>query len=195
VASETDTWDCQGVKKMQEIEKKYLLSEGGEYFITDEQLARIGYRNINDLLAETFRGVSMTTSGYLPLEEGRELAEELGFTIDFELGEARLRHKAGRYFFAVKSNGSLERTELEKEVSKEYFERHFGKIDGKVEKSRLKKPFQGYTLEIDVYMDRPLIVAEIEVPTQEEAEKLPVLGKEITEDQRYKNKNLSREKK
>ena len=49
-----------------------------------------------------------------------------------------------------------------------------------------------YTVEFDVYTDRDLIVAEIEVPSLDMLASLPVLGKDVTEDKRYKNKNLAR---
>ena len=58
---------------------------------------------------------------------------------------------------------------------------------------RLGVPYEHYIAEIDVYTDRQdLVIAEVEVPTKEIAYGLPALGKDITHDENYKNKNLAR---
>ena len=53
-------------------------------------------------------------------------------------------------------------------------------------------PFEGHTAEIDVYTNRDLIVAEVEVPTLKDAEKLSPLGKDVTTDKKYKNRSLAK---
>ena len=130
--------------------------------------------------------------GYRPLGAGTELSDRLGMNVDFTPSEARLRDKAGTLYFTLKGTGGLSRSELEVEVKQNVFNEFWGKTDGRrVEKVRLNVPFKVYTAEIDVYTDRDLVVVEVEVPTVEEANKLPPLGKDVTSDKSYKNKNLA----
>ena len=56
---------------------------------------------------------------------------------------------------------------------------------------RIKHPTQGLEAEIDFYLDRDLVTAEVECPSIEIAEGLCPIGKDITEDKTYKNKNLA----
>ena len=57
---------------------------------------------------------------------------------------------------------------------------------------RIKKSYKNYVIDFDVYMDRNLITAEIEVPNLEEADKLVPLGKDVTDDPKYKAINLAK---
>ncbi|MBI4151484.1 hypothetical protein HY496_00810 [Candidatus Woesearchaeota archaeon] len=174
-----------------EIEKKYLLSEKGIDFSTDA-LSPI-YASIDQLTEDVLKRGKSIRQGYLPLTAGLELGAILKLDIPFEPCEARLRDKAKTFYFTIKGDGGLARSELEAEIDQTIFEAWWPQTEGKrVEKVRLSKPYQRYCLEIDVYTDRDLIVAEVEVPTREEAEKLVPLGKDITEERRYKNKTLAK---
>ena len=62
----------------------------------------------------------------------------------------------------------------------------------RVKKVRGKITYWGHTLEIDVYLDRDLIVAEIEVRNLSDIANLIPLGKYITNYPTYKNKNLAK---
>lgn len=178
-----------------EIEKKYLLWENGIDYTTPA-LKQI-YQTIEDLKRNITEKGQKIKQGYLPIETGEEICDKIGITVDFTPKEARLRDKAGNYYFTMKGEGEIERNELDEAITKEVFETYWPKTKGKrVEKIRLTQPYKTndleHKLEIDMYTDRDLIVAEIEAKTKEETEKIPKLGKDVTEDQRYKNKNLTK---
>jgi adenylate cyclase len=78
------------------------------------------------------------------------------------------------------------------------FERLFQKAEGKtIEKTRYEIPYGGHTIELDIYRGEleGLRVAEIEFESEKESMgfKPPKwFGEEVTENERYKNKNLSK---
>jgi len=79
--------------------------------------------------------------------------------------------------------------EIDKELFLEYWEHTEGK---RVEKIRYEMQYLGNTVEIDYFTDRDLILAEIEVASEEDANSLEPLGKDVTLDKKYKNANLAR---
>ncbi len=175
----------------QEIEKKYLIKEEDANFVS-ESLFQM-YDSLQALKSDVLQNGKSIRQGYLPLDSGTELSDKLGMTVDFDPSEARLRDKADTLYFTLKGSGGLSRNELEVVIDKNIFDEYWLKTEGKrVEKFRLDKPYEGHTAEIDVYTDRDLIVAEVEVPTIEQAENLSALGKDITSDKSYKNKNLAK---
>jgi CYTH domain-containing protein len=174
-----------------EIEKKYLIREGIEEYFTEAFSSK--FCSIDFLAREIFQKGKKIRQGYLDLNKGTDLAKMLNMNVDFEPKEARLRDKAGSFYFTLKGDGTLSRSELEKEITSEIFNEHWPETDGKrIEKFRLKKPYQEYQAEFDIYTDRNLIIVEIEVPTTAEALRLIALGKDVTDDKRYKNKNLAK---
>jgi len=179
-----------------EIEKKYLISENGVDFVTEALLQL--YPLVQALKDDVLRKGKQIKQGYLPLATGTELSDKLDMDVDFEPSEARLRntrlpHKAGKFLFTLKGTGGLSRNELEVEIEKAVFRNYWpGTAGHRVEKKRLKIPFEGHTAEIDVYKERDLIIAEVEVTTIQDAEKLSALGKDVTLDKSYKNINLAK---
>ncbi|NIQ08740.1 CYTH domain-containing protein, partial [candidate division KSB1 bacterium] len=111
--------------------------------------------------------------------------------------EVRLRNKTGKFTQAVKSGGGLKRLEVEIELSRTQFERLWPLTEGKrVQKVRYEIDYKGWTIELDVYEGRlnGLTVAEVEFDNDEQSrafEPPDWLGKEITNDERYKNRNLA----
>ncbi|MFH1840321.1 MAG: hypothetical protein ABH849_04180 [Nanoarchaeota archaeon] len=174
-----------------EIERKFLIEENGVDYTTSE--FGLFYESIEQLRRDVLDKGDPIRQGYLPLTDGQKLSDLLGIRIDFNPSEARLRDKNGRLYFTLKGKGGLSRNELEVEVNQDHFSQFWPKTEGRrVEKVRLDLPYQDYTLEVDVYTDRDLIVAEVEVPSVEEAHSLKPLGLDITEDPKYKNKSLAR---
>lgn len=174
-----------------EIEKKYLIKEGELEYVT-EALFEL-YEHVDALKEDVLANGKQIKQGYMPIKIGENIADILGLDVEFEPKEARLRDKAGKYFFTMKGEGGLVRNEIEYEIDQSMFNDYWNHTKGnRVEKFRLKRPYQGFEIEIDVYTDRDLIVAEIEVPTTEDAFSLIAIGKDITEDKRYKNKNLAK---
>jgi len=174
-----------------EIEKKYLIMEKDKAYST-KHLKKI-FSSVSKLVYDVFMLGTPIEQGYLPIDEGLKLSEMLGMSVDFNPSEARLRKKGEKNYITFKDNGGLARNELEVEIEKEVFDKYWKKTKGqRVKKMRLEKAFEGYTAEIDVYTDRNLVVAEIEVPNILIAEKLKPLGKDITNDKEYKNRNLAK---
>ncbi|MDY6789198.1 MAG: hypothetical protein SVV03_04520 [Candidatus Nanohaloarchaea archaeon] len=167
-----------------EIEKKYLLWEDGEDFST-EAMEEIYEKIENEERMEV-------KQGYLSEELGKELAEELELNPDFEPVEYRLREECGEKKFTLKGEGQLNRAEMETELEGKYFEEYWPETSGsRVFKETAYIPYQGFEAEIEFYQDKDLIVVEVEVPTEEEAEELEPLGKDVTGDPSYKNKNIA----
>lgn len=131
--------------------------------------------------------------GYLDLNEGKKLANDFGILISFEPCEVRLRDKEGKRVLTVKGAGGLERGEVEAIISKELFEEYWPKTKGKrVVKVRLEIPEGKYKIEVDVYTDRDLIVAEVEFPNISDSNSFVQIGKDVTEELQFKNKNLAK---
>ena|SRR3989338_181026 len=169
----------------QEIEKKYLLRENGINYATAAAPRKLF----------PARGQRIK-QGYLLPEDLEAICAELKHTPSFKADEARLRQKGIDFYLTLKGEGSLQRNEEELTISHGFFEKYWTKTAGRrVEKVRISVPYGRYTAEIDLYADRDLIIAEVEVPTLEEAQKLIPLGKDVTEDKRYKNKNLAQQMK
>ena len=178
-------------KMVKEIEIKYLIRTDGRNYGT--KILKEFFPNMGFLEKEILCNGKRILQGYLPLKVGFELSDYLGIEVDFTPTEARLRDVVGKHYFTMKGNGGIERNELETSISGEVFDKYYGQtIGSRVEKMRLEKPYRCYEVEIDFYTDRDLIVAEIEVPTLEEVMKLNLLGKDVTEDLQYKNKNLAK---
>jgi adenylate cyclase len=111
--------------------------------------------------------------------------------------EVRLRKKASRYFQTVKSGFGLQRGEVEIELSKDQFEQLWQMTEGKrIEKTRHEVADSDVMIELDIYRGNliGLIVAEVEFQTVEQAKSfIPPswFGIEVTEDERFKNRNLA----
>jgi CYTH domain-containing protein len=112
-------------------------------------------------------------------------------------GEVRLRRKGGKFYETVKGVGSLTRTEYEIELTEAQFEVLWPATEGRrVEKTRYEVDHRELVIEGDIYHGQlaGLVTAEIEfADVQQSAVFAPPdwLGTEITEDARYKNKNLA----
>ena len=111
--------------------------------------------------------------------------------------EIRVRAMDGKYYRTDKSQGDMIREEREREISCTMYNILMDNREGGVlEKRRYYMPYGKYTVEIDVY-GRSLTglkVAEVEFETEEEALAFippDFLGREVTCDKRYKNKNLA----
>jgi CYTH domain-containing protein len=176
---------------MEEIERKYLIRENGIDFTTNTLLQM--YPSVQTLKKDVIQNGKSIQQGYLPLSSGLELSNKLDMNIDFNPCEARLRNKAGILSFTLKNSGGLSRNELERKVDQNIFDKYWPKTKGKrIEKIRLNRPFEGHIVEFDVYLDRDLIVAEVEVQSIKQAQKLSALGKDVTNNKSYKNKNLAK---
>ena len=174
-----------------EIERKYLLWEEGIDSSTPALLQV--YSSISALRTKVLAKGVPIRQGYLPLSVGFAISKILGMGINFEPGEARLRDRGGVFYFALKENGSDKRGELEQIVTPELFGSYWDLTKGKrIFKMRDVKPYAGHSLETDVYTDRDLITAEIEIPQGITIKNIIGVGLDITDDIKYKNKNLAK---
>jgi len=111
--------------------------------------------------------------------------------------EIRLRKIGNAYFQTVKSGQGLKRQEVETELTDFQFSLLWSLTEGKrVEKRRYDIPFEDWIIELDIYEGalEGLVTAEVEFNSQEDAESFTPpewMGQEVTQDERYKNKNLA----
>lgn len=116
--------------------------------------------------------------------------------------EVRVRKKTKQfnehYFLTVKSEGSVARDEFEIVLSDITYKELLGEAKYLIEKTRYEIPLsEGLVAELDVY-DNPkdLVVVEVEFINEDLAQKFVPpswMGKEVTNDPSFKNKNLARE--
>ena len=110
----------------------------------------------------------------------------------------RVRDADGeRYYRTVKAGTGLERIELEDETTPEVFRTMWPLTDGcRVVKRRYRIPAGGLVWEVDEFLDRPLVLAEVELPESDTRVELPdwltaVLDREVTGDPAYLNLRLA----
>lgn len=98
----------------------------------------------------------------------------------------------------VKLGSGISRIEIEEETTPEIFSRMWTLTRGKrVRKRRWKIPAGELTWEVDEFLDRELVLAEIELPSEDAEVEIPewlapYLVREVTDDPRYLNLNLAR---
>jgi CHAD domain-containing protein/CYTH domain-containing protein len=151
-----------------EIEHKYLLS--AEPTIPDECV----------------RDVIAIEQGYLP---GKRITERL----------RREGHADGtiRFVRNLKAGRGLVRTEIEEDISPELFHLLWPITSARrVRKQRTMASAGTTVIAIDVFLDRPLVLAEVEVELVDDAVELPdwvldVLAAEVTDDSSYSNAKLA----
>ena len=111
-----------------------------------------------------------------------------------------MRRRAGDATLTVKSGGGRARAEEELAIEPERFDRLWPLTEGRrIEKTRYEIALDGGpTVELDVYAGAlaGLVVAEVEFASEEEADAFdgPAwLGREVTDDLRFKNQRLAME--
>lgn len=110
----------------------------------------------------------------------------------------RIRRDNEKYELTYKSGGMMARMEYNLPLTDQAFEHLKTKIDGRlIEKRRYMIPLDPYTIELDIFDGdlAPLIIAEVEFPTIEEANNFTApdwFGEDVTYDGRYHNSYLSR---
>ena len=110
----------------------------------------------------------------------------------------RIRRDNEKYELTYKSGGMMARMEYNLPLNEQAFEHLKSKIDGRlIEKRRYMIPLDPYTIELDIFDGdlAPLIIAEVEFPSIEEANNFTApdwFGEDVTYDGRYHNSYLSR---
>lgn len=110
----------------------------------------------------------------------------------------RVRKEDDNYYMTYKGSGLLSHEEYNLPLTEEAYTTLRKKADGNViTKKRYLIPYEKYTIELDVFEEpfAPLIIAEVEFPSVEEAECFTVpewFSKDVTDDPKYYNANMSR---
>jgi len=110
----------------------------------------------------------------------------------------RIRKDNDRYELTYKSKGLMVREEYNLPLTKESYYHLKEKIDGRlITKRRFKIPYENYTIELDIFSGdlAPLMLAEVEFPTEEDANAfLPPewFGEDVTMSTLYHNSALSK---
>jgi CYTH domain-containing protein len=114
----------------------------------------------------------------------------------------RLRHVrsngSNEWFRTVKAGQGVRRTEIEEATTPELFAALWPLTDGcRVVKRRYLVPEGALTWEIDEFLDRPLALAEIELPTETTRIETPAwlaeyIVREVTGEPEYLNRTLAR---
>lgn len=113
----------------------------------------------------------------------------------------RIRKSDNDYILTYKDSGLMIREEYNLPLTKEAYEHLKPKADGiLIHKIRYRIPFQEkHTIELDVFLDElaPLILAEVEFSSREEAEAFVPpdwFGEDVTFSTKYHNSTLSQRK-
>ncbi len=175
-----------------EIERKFLIWENGRDY--SEKALKLLYDTVDALRTSVLKDGKTIRQGYIPLDKAREFARRAGMNVNFEPYDARVRDMSGKYSLAIKGRGLISRDEMEKQIPKELFMEIWPMTEERrVGKKRLERHLGTNLVEFDVYTDgRDLIVAEVEVPSAKDLSRIPLLGKDISADPKYKNRNLAK---
>ena len=109
----------------------------------------------------------------------------------------RIRKDDDRYELTYKSGGMMVRQEYNLLLTKDSYEHLKKKIDGRlISKKRYMIPYEKYMIELDVFENdlAPLVLAEVEFETEEEANTFTPpewFGKDVTFSKAYHNSVLS----
>jgi CHAD domain-containing protein/CYTH domain-containing protein len=172
-----------------------------------EFLARV------DALAEEMRGAAAGADqeierkfllrGMPPLPDGAVRTEIVqgylpGERLQERIRRVRRRGEPPKYFRTVKLGSGISRTEIEEEADEATFRRLWSLTKGRrIRKLRFKVPDGGLTWEIDRFAGRRLVLAEIELPSEDFDVQIPAwlqehVERDVTGEDEYVNINLAR---
>ncbi len=135
----------------------------------------------------------------MPRAESGSTAIEQGYLALDQDTEVRLRRAGDELFLTAKGGHGEVREEVEVPIEPEAFAALWPLTAGqRLHKTRHEIPWNGLTVEIDVYGggNRGLIVAEVEFETVEAAHRFEPpawLGRDVSGETAYSNPNLARE--
>lgn len=110
----------------------------------------------------------------------------------------RIRRQDNDYYMTYKGKGLLSHEEYNLPLTEEAYYTLKSKADGNIiSKKRYLIPYKQYTIELDIFdiPFKPLILAEVEFPTEKEAETfIPPkwFDVDVTNNREYYNSNMSR---
>ena len=181
-----------GINSNMEHERKFLIWEDGIDYTTPS--FKPLFNSVDDLVSAINKDHIMIKQGYLPKHIGLYLLSYLSWDKDkkFEPAGVRLRKEDENYFLTVKGYGTITRDEDNLVISKELFAGFWGDtVRKRLNKRRLLHQYEDYAIEFDLYKNRDLIIAEIEMDSIERLENVIVVGREVTYDKNYDNYSLA----
>lgn len=110
----------------------------------------------------------------------------------------RVRREDDNFYMTYKGSGLMSHEEYNLPLTEEAYITLRQKADGNIiTKKRYLIPYEKYTIELDVFAEpfAPLVIAEVEFPSVEEAECFTVpkwFDTDVTDDPEYYNANMSR---
>lgn len=171
-----------------EIEKKFILATMEE----DHTKNKNSLKLYNEVLE---KGTSIKQGYIKDFGAAKDMLDAMGIelTDDFKPNTVRLRQYGTQYILTLKDKKETKRKEVEWELDVKVFKKYWKHTKGsRVEKKRLIKKLKGFDVEYDAFTDRFLLLAEIEVSKEKDLEKVPKLGMDVTNNNQWSNKNLSR---
>ena len=189
----------RGQEAFAEAKEKWL--DAGETFVA--RFASV----TQALIASTSRGTEIERKYLLrelPIlpDDATVVDIEQGYIPGTEVFERlrRVRSADGgviRHARTVKLGSGLVRTEIEEEISPELFAQMWPLTEGKrIRKRRYAARGERHTWEIDEFLDRELVLAEVELSTADEEAALPawleaVVVRDVTGEREYQNATLA----
>lgn len=140
--------------------------------------------------------------GLPDLPEGCEMLELRQGYLPTKSAEERVRRIARgdrvRHVRTFKTGTGIQRFELEEDIDESFFDGMWAMTEGRrIEKRRWRVPAEdGLVWEIDEFLDRDLVLAEIELPDKDVVPEIPEwleahVVKEVTRSRKYKNQRLA----
>lgn len=169
-----------------EIEKRWVVRT------MEEDYTQV--KNGLVLYNETLEKGKMITQGYVKdIQIAKKMLKEMGIVPSFKPNTIRLRRWGNKYILTLKDRKSVKKREVEWELDKKMFWKYWPLTKGaRVRKVRLIKERKGLEVTYDAFIDRFLLIIEIEVKSKTELEQLPNMGMDVTGISSWANKNLSK---
>jgi len=170
-----------------EIEKRFLILSVEEDFTKNQS----GSKLYNEVLE---KGTPIEQGYITDMVRAREVLEELGIELDFRPNTIRFRRYGSQCILTVKDRKETKKREVEWELDPKVFKKYFKETKGaRVYKKRLVKNIKGFDVEYDGFVDRYLLLGEIEVDDEKQLAKVPKLSTaDITGQKQWTNKSLSK---
>lgn len=169
-----------------EIEKRWVIRTIETDYTT--------VKNSLHLYNEVLEKGTLVYQGYIKdIQVAKKMLREMGIIPAFKPNTIRLRRWGNKYILTLKDRKQVKKREVEWELDKKMFYKYWPLTKGaRVKKVRYIKVQKGLEVTHDAFIDRFLLIIEIEVKTKEALDKLPTMGMDVTGISSWANKNLAK---
>ena len=183
-----------------EVEGDWLEGRGDDFFARVDALAA-KWKAGSDADREIERKYLLARMPKLPEDAVRtEIAQGYlpGARLQERVRRVRRKGEPARYYRTVKLGSGISRVEVEEECDEATFRRLWPLTKGRrVQKRRYRVPDGELTWEIDRFRDRKLVLAEIELPSEDHEAPFPGwlcdhVVRDVTDESEYVNINLAK---